>query len=291
MSSQVTTAFVKQFGSTAQMLSQQKGSMLRMAVRNERINAEESFYDQIGVTTAVLKTSRHSDTPLIDTPFARRRVTPQDYQWADLIDQEDRIRMLIDPQSPMVQTAAWAMGRAVDDAIITAADGTAFTGKTGSVSTAYDTNNDVSVDVGGTNTGLNLAKLLQAKYVLDHNDIDPSLPRYMVVNAKQLQNLLGVTQVQSADYNTVKSLVQGEINTFLGFSFIRTERIGVDASAKDKVLFWAQDGMLLATGAEMKARITERDDKSYATQVYLSMTIGATRMEEKKVGRILCNPA
>lgn len=290
MSSQITTSFVKQFGSTVQMLSQQKGSMLRGAVRNERIAAEEAFYDQIGTTTAVLKTSRHADTPLIDTPFARRRVAPQDYQWADLVDKEDRIRMLIDPQAPMVQTAAWAFGRAIDDAIIAAADGTAYTGKTGQTATPYDSNNDVAVSVGGANTGLNLTKLLQAKYILDRNEVDPSISRYVVVNAKQLQNLLNVTEIKSADYNTVKALVQGEVNTFLGFNFIRTERIGVDGSANHKVLFFASDGLLLATGADIMARIDDRPDKSYAKQVYLSMTVGATRMEEKKVGRMLCFP-
>lgn len=290
MSYQVTTAFTKQFGSTVQLLSQQKGSVLRNAVRNETITGEEAYYDQIGTTTAVLKTSRHADTPLIDTPFARRRVAPQDYQWADLIDNEDRLKMLIDPQSPMVQTAAHAFGRAIDDAIIAAADGTAYTGKTGSTATAYDTNNDVAVSIGGSNTGLNLDKLLNAKYILDSYDVDPSLPRYMVVNAKQLQKLLAVTEVKSADYNTVKALVQGELNTFLGFNFIRTERIGVDASSNHKVLFFASDGILLATAKDITPRISERDDKSYATQVYLSMSIGATRMEEKKVGRCLCYP-
>lgn len=289
MSSQVTTAFVKQFSSTVQLLSQQRGSVLRNAVRNERISAEEAFFEQIGVTTAVKKTERHGDTPLIDTPFARRRVAPEDYEWADLIDKEDRIRLLIDPQAPMVQTAAYAFGRAIDQAIIQSADAVAYTGKTGSIATPYDTNNDVAVSVGGAGTGLNLAKLLQAKYVLDHYDVDPSLTRYIIVNAKQLQNLLNVTQIQSADYNSIKALVQGEINTFLGFKFLRTELIGKDGNNDDKVLFFASDGLLLATGADIRARISERGDKSYATQVYLSMTVGATRMEEKKVGRILCN--
>lgn len=289
MSSQVTTAFVKQFSSTVQLLSQQRGSVLRNAVRNERISAEEAFFEQIGVTTAVKKTERHGDTPLIDTPFARRRVAPEDYEWADLVDKEDRIRMLIDPQAPMVQTAAYAFGRAIDQAIIQSADAVAYTGKTGSIATPYDTNNDVAVSVGGAGTGLNLAKLLQAKYVLDHYDVDPSLTRYIIVNAKQLQNLLNVTQIQSADYNSIKALVQGEINTFLGFKFLRTELIGKDGNNDDKVLFFASDGLLLATGADIRARISERGDKGYATQVYLSMTVGATRMEEKKVGRILCN--
>jgi len=57
------------------------------------------------------------------------------------------------------------------------------------------------------------------------------------------------------------------------------------------VLFYAKTGMLLATGAEPQVRISERDDKNYSTQVFASMTIGATRMQEKLVGYIECDPS
>ena len=59
----------------------------------------------------------------MDTPHSRRKVTMDDYDWADLIDNEDKVRMLISPQSEYAQAGAWAMGRAMDDAIITAATG------------------------------------------------------------------------------------------------------------------------------------------------------------------------
>ena len=83
MSTQVTTAFVKQFGTNVQLLSQQRGSVLRAAVRNETVVGEEAFYEQVGTTSATKKGSRHSDTPLMDTPFARRRVAVEDFD-ADL---------------------------------------------------------------------------------------------------------------------------------------------------------------------------------------------------------------
>lgn len=86
-------------------------------------------------------------------------------------------------------------------------------------------------------------------------------------------------------------VVQGELDTFLGFNFIRTQRIGVDSNSDDKVLFYAKSGLLLASGAEAQVRISERDDKNYATQVFASMTIGATRMQEKLVGYIECDPS
>ena len=115
--------------------------------------------------------------------------------------------------------------------------------------------------------------------------------RYCIVNAKQLKNLLGETEVSSSDFNTVKALVQGEVDTFLSFSFIRTQRIGVDSNNDHKVLFYAKPGICLAVGAEPTVRISERDDKNYAQQVFASMTIGATRMQEDLVGYIECDPS
>ena len=99
MSTSVTTAFVQQYSANVQMLSQQMGSRLRDAVRVENITGKNAFFDQVGVATAQLRTSRHADTPQIDTPHARRRVSLADYEYADLIDDQDKVKMLIDPTS------------------------------------------------------------------------------------------------------------------------------------------------------------------------------------------------
>ena len=117
------------------MLSQQKGSLLRGTVDTESIVGKNAFFDQVGVATAVKRTTRHGDTPQIDTPHSRRRVSLVDYEYADLIDNQDKIRTLIDPTSSYALAAAYALGRAQDDEIIAAASGTAFTGETGSTST------------------------------------------------------------------------------------------------------------------------------------------------------------
>jgi len=283
MSTQITTAFVEQYSANVMHLSQQKGSRLRSCVDSETVTGKNAFFEQIGTVTARERTTRHQDTPQMDTPHARRRVSLVDYDFADLIDNEDRIRMLIDPTSPYVAAAANAMGRAIDSAIIAAADGT-----------AYLASMTVDVQVGvspAADTGLNVGKLRAAKENLDANEVDPDAKRYVVLNAKQLSNLLAETEVTSSDFNTVKALVQGEVNEFLGFNFVRTELIGVDGNSDHKVLYFSQPGMKLAIGSNPVARISERADKNHATQVFYSMSIGATRMEEKQVGYIECDPS
>jgi len=285
MSTQITTAFVNQFSSNVQMLSQQMGSLLRTAVDSESVNGEKAFFDQVGAASAVLRTSRHADTPLVETPHSRRMVTMSDYEYADLIDDQDKVRLLVDPTSTYSRAAAAAMGRAMDDVIITAALGTANTGKDGSTSTALPSGQKIAHG----SAGLTIAKLVSAKELLDAASVDPSIPRYIVVSPKQISDLLNNTTVTSSDFNTVKALAQGEINSFVGFQFIVSNRLNTDSNSDRQVIAFASDGIKLAVGKEPAARIDERADKSYSTQVYYCQTIGATRMEEEKVVEIACS--
>ena len=292
MSVQITTAFIEQYKGNVEHLVQQKGSRLRDCVSVESVTGKNAFFEQIGSTAAQVRTSRHADTPRMDTPHSRRRVSLADYDWSDLIDDEDRVRMLIDPTGPYAKAAAMAMGRSMDDVIIAAADGTAYTGVAGGTSTSYDSAMTVDVQVGITpaaDTGLNVGKLRAAKQLLDANEAEDDA-RVCVINAKQLQNLLAETEITSSDYAVVKALVHGEVNTFLGFDFKRTERIGVDANSDHKVLYWQKMGMKLVIGKEPQVKISERDDKNYATQVFTSMSLGSTRMQEELVGYIECDP-
>ncbi len=284
MSNQITTAFVNQFSANVQMLSQQMGSLLRNAVDTESVNGEKAFFDQVGQAAAVLRTSRHQDTPLVETPHTRRMVTMSDYEYADLIDDSDKVRLLVDPTSTYSRAAAAAMGRAMDDVVISAALGSSQTGKDGSTTTALPAGQKIAHG----SAGLTIAKLVSAKELLDAASVDPSIPRHIIVSPKQISDLLNNTTVTSADFNTVKALAQGEINSFVGFNFIVSNRLTDDGTSRQVIAF-AQDGLKLAVGKEPAARIDERADKSYSTQVYYCQTIGSTRMEESKVVEIACN--
>jgi hypothetical protein len=284
MSTQITTAFVEQYKSNVFHLAQQKGSRLRGAVKTETVTGKAHFFERIGSTAAQLRTSRHSDTPRVDTPHSRRKVTMNDYDWADLIDNEDKVRMLISPQSEYAQAGAYAMGRAMDDAIIAAATGNALGGVAGGSSIALPAGQKV---VHGS-AGLSVAKLISAKEILDAAETNPDEAKYLVCAASQISDLLAITSITSSDFNSVKALVQGQIDSFMGFKFIRTERLGTDANGNRQVLAFNQSALGLAVGSDISTKISERADKNYATQVFLSMTIGATRVEDEKMVEIAC---
>jgi hypothetical protein len=128
---------------------------------------------------------------------------------------------------------------------------------------------------------LTIAKLLTCKQLLDDGEVDPSRQRYFVTNPYNINQLLNTTEVKSSDYNTVKALAMGQIDTFMGFKFLMSTRLSADDTdtGATKCYAFAQDAIVLAISEEPNVRISERDDKNYSTQVYVEMSIGATRVE------------
>lgn len=290
MSFEITTAFHQSYTNNVQLLLQQRGSRLRNAVMvNGYTGKAAKAVEQIGAVSAQKRTSRHGDTPLISTPHDARWVFPEDYEWADLIDDQDKLRTLIDPASPYSLNAAHALGRVQDEIIIDAALGTAKTGENGSTSTAFDTSNQ---QIAASSAGLTVAKLREAKKILMANEVDVETdPLYVAITAKQHDDLLSETQTTSLDYNTKPVLVDGAITRFMGFNFIHTELLGVDGSSNRRLIAWAKSGLCLGLWNDITTKISDRPDKSYATQVYAKGTFGATRVEEGKVVEILCSEA
>ena len=325
MSTQVTTAFVKQFDANVQLLVQQMGSRLRNAVTLEAGKiGEEVFMDRIGATSAQKVTSRHADSPLISTPHDRRRVTPVDYDWGDMIDNPDKLRLLIDPASAYSVNAAMAMGRAMDEEVIGAIVGTAYgsestSGSAASTSISLDASQQVdantntyAVDSESGYTNLTVGKLIHARKILgageaDDYDVNGNSNLFLVLNANQLAQLLTSTKVNSADYNQVRALVAGDLNQYMGFNIIRTEKIPTTAGTEsysgttacpqensanvEYCLAFHRRGVGLCVWEDIVARISERPDKRFSQYIYYRMTVGATRLEEERVVQLSCMAA
>ena len=301
MSTEITTAFVQQYKDNFILLSQQKGSRLRPWVRDDPdfLKGKAGYFDRIGSTAMQNRTSRHQDTPLISTPHSRRRITMDDFVWADLIDNADRVKLLADPEGPYTTNAVWAAGREFDTAIVNAMNGNAYSIDEDDAATTVALAsgqkvavNNHSFDSGSGDVGLTVGKLIAAKEILMAGEaISDDEPLYCVANAKQLSKLLSETEVQSRDYNDVYALVQGQVSSFMGFQFARYESLPTDSSSDQLVYCWAENGVGLGVGEDVTVRISERDDKNYSTQVYVEMSFGATRVEDEKVVEIACDPS
>ena len=283
MSTEVNKAFVQQFSNNLIQLTQQRGSKLNGSVMTKRVTGKYAHFDRLGATSASKRTSRHGDTPLTDTPHSRRRVTLDDYEVADLIDSQDEIRMLVDPRSPYAEAMSNALGRTLDDIIIDAADGNATSVDSSDTASNVALTHTVDEDFDTANSDIILAKLVEAKRILMSNEVQPDEELFFVCDATSIGNLLNDTTLTSADYNNVKSLVQGDIDTFVGFKFIQSERVNTTSESFKNALAYAKSGIGLAMGQDIQVKISDRPDKSHATQVYASMTAGAVRIDEGKV--------
>ena len=312
MSFEVTNAMVEQYRSNVQLLSQQKDS--RLAGTCEVITpVGKAFYaERIGATTGQIRTTRHGDTPLISTPHSRRKGSVFDWEWADLIDKQDEPKVLIDISGKYVQNAVAAANRHKDFFILQALGGPAYAGEAGAtVVNNYDSgecrivNGDGTVATAGsdasdtTQTPLTVAKLMTCKQLLDEAEIDEDRQRYFVANSYNLVQLLNATEVKSSDYNTVKALAEGKIDTYMGFKFIRmeyrTDGLGLQYDTTDTACLrcyaWAHGAITLGVQKEINTVIGPRADKSNATQVYAEQEMGATRNEGPAVVEILLKGA
>jgi hypothetical protein len=282
-------AFVKQYEASVAILAQQKDSRLSGCVMIDNdFKGDKKFYEQYASDELVEIMSRYADTPVQLPDHRRRMITPRYFVGNTLEDPKDALQMLIDPKSTYMQAKQMAINRKKDDIIITAMGGTSYTGQEGTTAQTFDSANQVAVTYGGggSNTGMTKAKVLRAKQKLDAGEVEKE-NRYAVVAAKQLEDLLNTTEVASSDYNVIKALVQGEINTWVGFEWKHSERLSTSSSNR-LCYFWHKSAIQLALQKDAEGRVTERPDKNYAWQVYMRICLGATRMEEAKIVEVAC---
>ena len=227
------------------------------------------------------------DTKWGEIAHYQRWVYPNDQVLSLPAAKGDDMRMLGDPRSSYTEAMRAAYARKYDDFIITAATGVAKTGK-------YNDPVDVPLPAGQIvadgGTGLTLDKLLEAKKILMAAENDPAEERYFACSEQQLNDLLKTNQVQSADYNTIRALVRGEIDTFVGFKFVPTERLLMTPGTPNvrHCFAWVKSGLHAGTWNGLETHVDRRSDKNYVWQVWMSFTMGATRTQEKKVVQVNC---
>jgi len=265
--------YAQAYSQNIMQLAQQKYSKLINSIYiKPNVRGKTFFQDQIGEWSMETKGSRNTQTPNNDPALARRMGIMVDYHDNRLLDRGDELKSISDPRSAYTIAAAQSLGRKIDDVIIGAIRGTAYSGETGS--TTAPTASILTV----TAATMTLANILAAKKALDDNDVDAE-DRYFVTNTEVLSSLLDVTEIGSADYNSVKALVRGELDTFLGFKWIMSTRV----NASDVGYVYQKYGVCGALGAAPMVRTDERSDLSYSWQVYYELNMGAVRLEESRV--------
>jgi hypothetical protein len=296
MLTQLPDHFQTDFGDNWEHLVQQSDSRLKSKVNMKPINGKELTFSQLGKGKMRMITTRNGKTVPSDSPMAKGWVRLVGYDEVTYIDEFDDVSLgdLPAPESEHVQQHAFAANRTCDEVIIAALEGTRYIGEQGTTPVSVPVGQQVAVDYvksGSTaNSGLTLAKLLRTKFILDANEVEDA-ERYFVISAKQLYDLLNdVDQVSNADYASVKALVEGNVNRFAGFEFVRTELLTLDADTSVRTcIAYQKKGLTLCMGKEKKVKISIRDDLNETVQVRTVVQLGASRTEEERVVLVFCD--
>lgn len=283
MSQQITTSFIKSYGAGIRMLQQQRGSRLRGAVMFDgNVEGDRKFYDQIDAVEMTEITNRHGDTEYTDTPHRRRMITLSPSEVADLIDRADERRLLNNPMNDYTRNHAAAANRKVDDKIIAAFDADASTGVDGTTTVSFDSafNFTATAQTFDVDDLLTTRQLLEAA---ENEEDDMEHSWHFCMDSLTRRDLLGTTPVQSADFNTIRALVNGQIDTFVGFNFHKSQRLPTTSGGVVTLPAWVRKSIQLGVSQEGRAFIDVLPQKRHSIQVRYEIDCGATRMDEKGV--------
>lgn len=266
---------------------QQSTSRFEEFVEIDDFMGERKRYDKVGVQTSAIRTERKGPTTVNNVADESRWAYHSNYVIANTLDRQDskNLAPLVTPQSRYVKGHASRYHRDFDDVACATALGAVMTGENGSTSTAFTAGQQIAA--GGT--GLTIPKLIQIQEIFNTADVDPDAPRVIAVHAKQITNMLNTLEVRSADYNEVKALVSGKINTFMGLTFKVNNRL-TKVSTTRTCVAWVK-GAIVMTRGQMQTRIDELPGQNYTVQIYSDYDLGGTRIHDEAVVQVDCTEA
>ncbi|MBR5523238.1 MAG: hypothetical protein IKV82_07230 [Akkermansia sp.] len=281
---------------------QQEASRLDKYVTVETgLTGKMVTFDQYGLLAFEEKVSRMGQTVLAEAPTKRRVMYPHIYTKAVGFDEFDAKKLAnIDvPVSKTIEGLRAAAGRSMDKVMLDAFLGVNYIGENGTTPVAFSETQVVAsdyVDTGSAvDSNLTVAKLRKALAMLHKAEAWNEERRaygdelVLACTSSQIDSLLKEPQVSSYDYNTVRALAEGKVDTFLGFRIIRTEMLPLDEMGVRSCLAWVKSKAQFGIWDDFKVKISVRDDLDEALQIRAKFACGATRLQEEAFVKIDCS--
>jgi hypothetical protein len=285
MADLTTEHYATEYSANWESRVQQMNAKLDSFVVDINFSGERKRFDRINKMTAQERTSRKAPTPVTDADTDSRWCHRRTFDLANVLAEEDsrNLAPLVLPTSEYVKQHAYSYHRTADQVALRAAIGNVITGEDGTTETALGSGQLIAASA----TGLTIAKLLNVLEILNGHDIvDEPNSRVLVVGPKQITTMLNTTEVKSADYNTVKALAQGQIDTFMGFKWIISNLL--ETSGSDRYCIAWVKGAIKRVKGGLRTTIDRLPQQSNATQILSMFDMSATRVYDEGVVRIAC---
>ena len=273
----LSNAFVTLFDAEVKQAYQGKAKLVGAVRQRRGVEGSVVKFPKVGKGVATLRIPQTDVSPL-NAGWSQVTATLADWNAAEYSDIFMQQKVNFDERQELVQLVSNAIGRRQDQMIIDALVNSS-------------TSLTVSNDIGATDSNLSVAKLREAKRLLDKNNVPPE-GRHIVLHGNNLSSLLSETAVTSSDFNTVKALVAGELNTFLGFTFHllgdRAEGgLPIDGSLDRKVFAFHKDAVGYAEGIAPRTEINYIPEKtSFLVNAVFSAT--ATAIDAEGIVQLTC---
>jgi hypothetical protein len=281
MAQSITNAFVTLFDAEVKQAYQGESSLLGCVRLRQGVQGNTYKFPKLGKGSATARIPQTDVTPL-NVTYSQVTATMSDYNAAEYSDIFHQAKVNFDERQELVQVVSKAIGRRMDQLILDGLDAAS------SPSTVAKT---VVTSGSATASNLNVGKLIAAKKAMDANNV-PFDDRHIIVHANNLSGLLGDERAISGDFATVKALVAGEINTFLGFKFYvigDRDEGGLPLSTNDRTCFaFHRASIGMAVNMNQKTEINYVPEKT-SFLVNSMFSAGAVAIDDEGIVKITCD--
>jgi N4-gp56 family major capsid protein len=271
----ISNAFVQLFDAEVKQAYQSSRALAGLTRERTNVEGNQVKFPKIGKGTATVRVPQTDVTPL-NVTYSQVTATMSDYIAAEYSDIFSQQKVNFDERRELVQVVGNAIGRRMDQLVIDALN-------------ASSTSLTVATTIGGAGTNMNIEKLIEAKKLLDANNV-PSEGRCMIIHANNLAGMLGETEITSSDFATVKALVSGEVDTFMGFKFVTLgdrDEGGLPLPSTRTCFAFHKDAMGMGIGMNQKSEINYVPEKT-SFLVSSMFSAGAVAIDDEGIVKISC---
>jgi hypothetical protein len=280
MAQSITNAFVTLFDAEVKQAYQGESSILNCVRLRQGVQGNTYKFPKLGKGSATTRIPQTDVTPL-NVTYSQVTATMSDFNAAEYSDIFHQAKVNFDERSELVQVVSKAIGRRMDQLIIDALDAAS------SPSTVAKT---VVTTGSAAASNLNVGKLIAAKKALDAKNV-PFDDRHIVIHANSLSGLLADERAISGDFASIKALVSGEINTFLGFNFYilgDRDEGGLPLSSSDRTIYaFHRSACGMAINMNQKTEVNYVPEKT-SFLVNSMFSAGAVAIDDEGIVKITC---
>lgn len=278
----IETWRIQAFSDNVHHLAQQKMAKFEPWVRKAtNITGKVKYFDRLSGADMQLQTVRNGDTQWVNVEHSRRGAFKTNYVWARPVDEEDQLETIDNITSELAIAAAFAVNRRFDQTWANAISGSAAQGEDGSTLVPLPAAQKETTASGNT-----LAKLVASIKKLNDADIEV-MPSEIVYahSPASLEDLLNISSTfTSRDFNPAFALMTGQINTYLGMTWVMSTRLPIVSGTTVRGTYLAhRNAVGFAEWVKVKSSLDKRPDKNNLMQILVKTMHGAVRVEDQLV--------